>query len=279
MRILAGVWLALAVMAAPVAADERTLADIREELSALQSELDRLERELSTTGGAEAPEGAGSLRDRVETVERELQRIIGATEQLEIRIERIVADGTNRIGDIEFRLTELEGGDIGEIGRTEPLGGEEVDGLGGLDAGRLDDIGDAAPEAPSAELAVSEQADFDAAQAALDDGRHEEAAEMFGRFVESYPGGPLTPAAHFRRGQALDEAGRVSPAARAYLDAYSAAPEGDFAPEALLRLGFALDTLGQRSESCVMFEELLERFPDSARAEDARAAHGELGCG
>ena len=276
MRRLAALCLAV-VLAAPAAADERTLADIRAELSALQSELDRLERELSPTGAAQSPDDGGSLRDRVDTVGSELQRIIGKTEQLEIRIERIVADGTNRIGDIEFRLTELEGGDIGEIGRTEPLGGEEVDGLGGLDSGRLGEIEADAPE-PSAEMAVSEQADFDAAQAALDEGRHEEAVERFTRFVESYPGGPLTPEAQFRRGEALEAEGRDSPAARAYLDAYSAEPDGNFAPDALYRLGRALDTLGQRQESCVMFEELVERFPNSARAGDARAALGDLGC-
>ena len=33
-------------------------------------------------------------------------------------VRRIVDDATNRVGDIEFRLTELEGGDTSVAGRS-----------------------------------------------------------------------------------------------------------------------------------------------------------------
>ena len=57
-------------------------------------------------------------------MESELQRLTSKTEELENRVNRIVADGTRRIGDLEFRLVELEGGDVGALGQTSTLGGE-----------------------------------------------------------------------------------------------------------------------------------------------------------
>ncbi|MCQ8811847.1 hypothetical protein NQU36_28345, partial [Escherichia coli] len=71
-----------------------------------------------------APVGATTL-ERVDAIEAELTRLTARTEELQGRVERVVADGTNRLGDLEFRVCELEPGcDIGEIGDTLPIGGE-----------------------------------------------------------------------------------------------------------------------------------------------------------
>ena len=110
---------------AAAAKDDQTLADVRQELTVLNVEIQKLKRELSTTGAASGGTTGGSLLDNVEGVESELQRLTGKIEQLEFRIGRVVADGTNRIGDLEFRLVELEGGDTSAIGETSTLGGEE----------------------------------------------------------------------------------------------------------------------------------------------------------
>ena len=88
-----------------------------------------------------------------------------------------------------------------------------------------------------AELAVSEQADFDRAKEVLGQGDFQGAAALFATYAQSYPGGPLIPEAHYLRGEALSKQGDTANAARAYLDAFSAAPEGPLAGDALLKLG------------------------------------------
>ena len=162
--------LLLAFLALPltIQAQERTqtLADIRQDLSVLYYELQRLNRELSTT---QAPSGIGSgasVNDRLDAIEAELRRLTGATEKLEFRINQVVKDGTNRVGDLEFRLVELEGGDISTLGETSTLGG---------DVKQLPV--DETPQAET-ELAVGEEADFAMAQTALEEERFEEAAEL-----------------------------------------------------------------------------------------------------
>ena len=261
--------LCLALLTVPVAAQSReeSLADIRQELSVLYVEVQRLRRELSTTGAPGVAIAGTSVLDRVDSIEAELQRLTSKTEELENRIDRIVVDGTNRIGDLEFRLVELEGGDIGQLGETTTLGG-----------GELPEAPVAAPAPGGAELAVGEQADFERAQTAFEEGNYQVAAEQFQTFTETYTGGPLTGEAHFLRGQALAAMGLDTGAARAFLESFSGSPNGDRAPEALLQLGLSLDRLGQSDEACITLGEVTARFPASSASLDAQSARASLGC-
>ncbi len=267
--------LCLAGAAAP-AQDAATLADIRADLAALRAEIGALQDELSEgegggAGGTARPAGPATL-ERVDAIERELQRLTGLTEELQFRIEEIVRDGTNRIGDLEFRLCELEPGcDISALGETPLLGGDAAPG-----APDPDPAPDPGPDGP--QLAVDEQADFDAARAAFDAGDWARAAALFADHVETYPGGPLSSEADFLRGAALGELGQTAQAARAYLDAFSRTPDGPRAPEALLRLGEALGTLGQTQDACITLGEVGVRFPGSDAAGAAEDARARLEC-
>ena len=248
-------------------AQSQTLADIRQELTVLNVEVQKLRRELSTTGGASVAVGGNTL-DRLNAIESELQRLTSKTEEMEFRIDRIVKDGTNRIGDLEFRLVELEGGDVSELGQTSTLGG-----------GELPAVAPVAPTTPPAtQLAEQEQADFERAQAAFASGDFRAAADQFATFNETYPGGPLAIEAELRRGQALESLGDVRESARAYLAAFSLNPQSPFAPEVLFRLGAGLGRLGQTSEACLTLQEVAVRFPTSPYVAQADATRTNLAC-
>ncbi|MEI4233874.1 tol-pal system protein YbgF [Roseovarius sp. D22-M7] len=269
--------IALLVALAPggaVAQDNQTLADIRQELSVLSVELKKLRRELNTTGGVSAPSGDGSILDRVNAIESEVQRLTGKTEELEFRIERVVSDGTNRLGDLEFRLCELEPGcDISNFEPGSTLGGVAPPQSPSASVAVPDEDGGDGPQ-----LAVGERDDFERAQAALEAGDHAAAAEQFAAFREAYPGSPLSTRAGLLRGEALDAAGRTADAARAYLDAFSAAPNTDDAPEALFRLGRALGQLGQTEDACVTLGQVAERYPNADAVASARSEMARIGC-
>ncbi len=250
------------------AQEGETLADIRQELQVLFVEVQRLRRELSTTGAPQANlSGTGAL-ERIDAMETELRRLTGLTEELENRINSVVSDGTNRLGDLRFRVCELEDGcDIADLDETPPLGGVD-----------LPEAAQPAPAGDGAQLAVGEQQDFDRAKAAYDAGEYRRAADLFQAFTETYTGGPMTGEAHFLRGQALSELGETAPAARAFLEAFSGQPQGPRAPEALLQLGLKLDALDQRADACTTLGEVSTRFPDSPAAGEAEAARSDIGC-
>lgn len=266
--------LCLAVLPVGAIAQDRsqTLADIRQDLSLLSVEVQRLKRELSTTGGSAANAGNGHVLDRVAVIESELQRLTGKTEELENRINRIVADGTNRIGDLEFRLVELEGGDVSTLGETSTLGG------GQESAGTPVAAGPTPAQLPETGMAMSEEADFRRAEEALASGDFRRAAELFATFNETYPGGPLGPLAALKRGEALAALGDTREAARSYLDAYSMNPNGEHAPQALLKLGGALGQLKQVDAACQTLAQLEERFPKAGEVGQARAEMRTLSC-
>ena len=77
------------------AQDQQTLADIRQELTVLYVEVQRLKREMSTTGAPSVDVAGSSVLDRVSAMEEELQRLTAKTEELDNRVQRVVADGTN----------------------------------------------------------------------------------------------------------------------------------------------------------------------------------------
>ena len=276
MRLISSVVIIMALAwAGAASAQDRaeTLADIRQELSVLYVEIQKLKRELSTTGASGELTVGGSLIDRVTAIEGELQRLTSKTEQMGFRIDQVATDGGNRVGDLEFRLCELEADcDIGALGQGTTLGGV-IPQSGGSDAIISDSgIGDAP------QLAVGEQADFEAAETTLANGEYISAAEQFANFQANYPGGPLNARAGLLRGEALEGAGEMTEAARAYLEAFSVAPNGPLAPDALYRLGNALGQLGQTEEACVTLGEVSARFPGGHAAQEAAAAMQSFGC-
>ena len=270
---------------------DETLADIRQEMSVLYVELQKLKRELSTTGGVNDAQVGGSVIDRVGAIESELQRLTSKTEELEFRIDQVVNDGTNRLGDLEFRLCELETDcDVGQLGQSTTLGGTapSTGSTAGSQSGTSGSIGSdssssntgasTGSETSGVQMAVGEQADYDEAAKAMEEGDYAAAADQFALFIKNYPGSPLEAEAGLKRGEALEKAGETSNAARAYLDTFSAAPNGPKAPEALFRLGRALGQLGQTDEACVTLAEVGFRFPNTQPAQNAQAERQALSC-
>ncbi|MEM8593001.1 MAG: tol-pal system protein YbgF [Pseudomonadota bacterium] len=263
-----GFFLAFAFLAAPAfAQQEQTIADIRQELSVIFVDLQRLKQELNTTGSVGSAQG-GSVLDRVNALEARVQALTAKSEQLEFRIDSVVRDGTNRIGDIEFRLCELEEGcDIAALPDLPVLGGDAAA-----------PVPSATPSPDISGLTVNENADFQAAQAAFDGEDFALSADRFATFVATYPGGPLTIDAQYFQGLSHEGLGEMRAAARAYLDAFTADPVGSRAPDALFKLGTSLGALGQQEEACVTLAEVINRFPGGEAAANAASAQGPLGC-
>jgi tol-pal system protein YbgF len=250
-----------------------SVADVKAQLTVLNGQIGQLREELVRRGAANGlPADPASALARLDQLEAELKRLTDRVDVLTNDIGRIVEDASNRVGDIEFRLTELEGGEP----MAAPVPAPQLG--GGLTGPKPRP---AAPEVAPAEavnMAGAEQSDFDAAVAAADSGDNARAAALFATFLESYPGGPLTTTAQYRRGEALAATGDWRGAARSYLDAFSGAPQDPQAPQALLKLGTSLGKLGQAREACLTLAEVESRYPGSEAAGRVAAEKQSLGC-
>jgi len=263
--------IALGLSAPAAFAQEQTLADIRQQLTVLYVDVQRLRTELSTTGALTTGSVGNTPLDRLNAIEAELVRLTSKTEEVEFRVNRITVDGTNRIGDLEFRLCELEAGcDIASLGETPSLGG--VDSAANVPSAQP------APAPGGPALAIGESEDYKRAQEALAAGDFRATADQLATFGTTYPGSPIAAEAAFLRGQALEGLGEMTNAARAYLEAFSVNPEGVQAPQALFKLGFSLGSIGQVEDACLTLAEVGVRFPASAAETDAQTAMARFGC-
>ena len=265
-----------------LAQDAQSLADVKAELAQLAAQFLTLKQELVSSGAAANGSAGGDALQRLDAIEAELTKLTAKTEEVELKLNAVIADGTNRIGDIEFRLCEqTQGCDPSTLPVTPDLGAL----ASGATAPVVPDATLAAPtllNAPSAsdgvELALNEKADFERAKAMYDSGDFLGAADLFKTYAQSYPGGPLVPQADMYRGDALSTAGDTAKAARAYLDAFSANQTGPLAGQSLTKLGQSLGKLGQGPEACVTLAEVGKRFPGSADEATAKAAMVAQGC-
>lgn len=266
----------------------QTLADVKAELAVLARQVAALKAQLVQTGAATGAAGGGDALQRMDAIEAELTRLTATTEEVDLRLRKVVADATNRIGDIEFRICDMQPGcDPSKLPPTPELGGaaagpEPAPGAasGTASAGQSpgQSVGQSVRQSGSGDLAVNEQSDFNAAKKAFDAGDYAKAAAMFATFAKTYTGGKLTQQALVLRGDALDKSGDIANSARAYLQAFSGQPTGPFAGKALTRLGQQLAKLGQRHEACVTLTEVGRRFPGTPDADNAMAAMQAMGC-
>jgi len=265
------------------AADPQTLADIKQELAVLYVQLKGLKRELVTTQSPGLQNAGPGFQERIDALELAVQNLTNKTEELENRIEHVVADGTMQVHDLTFRLCELQKGcDTSKLDLDKVLGGVAPPAAApGQAVGTTNAAITPAPGAGTPagdELAVGEQDDFDAALAAYKAKDYGQAVNLFQTFNTTYPGGPLAAAAHLYRGLALDGLGQTGEAARAYLDAFSVDPNGQEAPMALFQLGLSLNSLGQTDQACVTLNEVGVRFPGDVMVQKADNARARIGC-
>ncbi|MBB5515956.1 tol-pal system protein YbgF [Rubricella aquisinus] len=251
---------------------EMSLEDIRRELISLGEVLEDLRNELRPSGQFAPSTGTPpdpSLLARLDGLEARLREATGRMETLRFDLERIADDGGRRLSDLDFRVTMMEGADPSFVPPATPLGG-----------------GVTAPtETPglatgAAQTAVSEQADFDRALAAFNQGNFAQAVQGFSSFLELYGEGPLSADARYWLAESQFGNAQYQPAAMGFLGIFSGAPNGERAPEALLKLGGALARLGQTEEACLTFDEALARFGNAqgesfiVRAQTEKGLHG-----
>jgi tol-pal system protein YbgF len=242
---------------------------------------------VAAGGAAEAQQGVGSMTGmtaRLSDLEAEVRRLTAMLEEVQNRQRLIAEEAARRFSDIEFRLTELEGGDVGGLQPVPPLGGIGS-GLGGgaaIGMAQGTDVGTVAPrDTQLAAVSVAEQGDLDRAAADVQQGRYDQAEDRLRRFLRDYPASPLTGDAWYWLGESQLVRGATGEAARSYLSGYNADRRGARAPHNLYGLGVSLGRLGQINEACLTLREVGAQFPSAPDGLVAKAASeaDALACG
>ncbi len=248
-------------------------------LDILDAEIADIRARLGGAGGAAPAAPSGDVMLRLDRLEAEIRKLTGKVEELTFSQSRIAEDAARRFGDIEFRLTELEGGDISTLGEPEPLGGGAAQPQAQASSGGSS--GGVPTNQVLAEVSISEQGDLDRAVRDVQQGRFDQGEDRLRGFLTTYPGSPLSPVAYFWLGESQFIRGNYQDAARSFLDGYNADQSAERAPHSLYRLGVTLGRLGQINEACLTLREVRNQYPNGpqdliGKADEER---DQLACG
>ena len=222
------------------------IADIRARLG---GSIQQPSRTPSTTGG-----DVGAL-------ESEIQRLTAKIERLENQIRQLNAQASNRFGDIEFRLNELEG--VPNDGSSQPL---------------IPNQGAQLEVQQGPTVSATEQGDLDRAINDVNQGRFDQAEDRLRQFISAYPRSPLVGEAWYWLGESQFVRGNLADAARSYLNGYQVDRGGRRAPGNLLKLGVSLGRLGQLNEACSTLAEVRRQYPSAPEAIRADSEADGLAC-
>ena len=268
---------------------EATLADIRQELEFLLGEVRYLKSQLVTTGPPQSSSArrGGSVALRVDAIESELRQLTGAVEELQFRVETIVEDGTRRIGDLEFRLVELEGGDLSSVGKVPALGTAEPDSAKAkeTEAAAAESSGESTGNGTEDEAAAPRkpvypgETPFEVAMAAFEAGNYADALGYLDTALDPDSDAETFAEVRFWQGESHFALQDWQSAASSYLDSFSSSPKGPHASGSILGLGVSLGELGHADEACLMLSEAAVRAPnDPEVAGMARRERVRFGC-
>lgn len=271
--------------------DPDTLADMQVALRAISSDLQALRAELLASGSEGfAAAGGDSVIDRMNAMESRIADLTAQTERLSNSIRRVVAESGNRIGDLEFRLCEIDPNcDLGAL-MSEQLGAGTgaaavAPGVEGPASAALPSDISAVVLPPPAEQPADvappteeEDREFAEARIAVEQGRWQDAVAQLEHLVSAHAGGPLTAESLYLLGRAQHAGSAPEAAAQSWLMAFSAAPDGARAPASLLALAQVLTEMGTAEDACPYLEELGRRFPNSAEAETAAGMAPAAAC-
>ncbi|MFZ4688543.1 MAG: YbgF trimerization domain-containing protein [Polymorphobacter sp.] len=258
----------------PLAAQDLDPVRVEKRVGKLESEMRAVQRKVFPGGDpkffepeitapvAAAPVPVGNpasspladLSERVGQLETQLRTLTGQVEANQFKVRQLEEAQVKLRGDVEFRLTALEGG-----GGAVPAAAGAAVLAAPPKAGAKPD-----PKAPKTDLAAKPPAkpaatpdaawkaayakalakDWPATETAMTD------------FVAGYPKSPRVPQAQYWLGRSFAAREQHAQAAKSYLELYQTAPRSDRAPDSLIGLAGAMNGLKKPKDACRVLGEL-----------------------
>jgi tol-pal system protein YbgF len=281
--------LGAAVVALPASAQRLSLAE----------RVERLEQQQASGQGGNAVD----LVNQNQALQQQVQSLQGQVEELKHQLDEAKQRSKDQYIDLDSRIGRMEGhapngappSAAGANARDNAppadiqLGGGNGDqqqppprnsardvpqnARGNVGELRDDERGDLnAPPggaqdrgAPPAD-AAGEQPTYDAAFAALKDGRYAESARRFQSFLDQYPNSGLASNAYYWLGESYYVTQNYKIALQSFQTLLQRYPESQKAPDALLKVGYSQYELKQWDQAEATLNQVVQTYPDTTVA-------------
>jgi len=280
--------LASAVVALPASAQRLSLAE----------RVERLEQQQAGGQGGNAVD----LVNQINALQSQVQSLQGQVEELKHQLDEAKQRSKDQYIDLDSRIGRMEGhapngapppaaganardnapppdiqlgggnGDQAPAPRNSArdvpqnargnVGELRDDERGDLNAPPPDQRDSGAPPADAA----GEQPTYDAAFAALKDGRYAESARRFQSFLDQYPSSGLASNAYYWLGESYYVTQNYKIALQSFQTLLQRYPESQKAPDALLKVGYSQYELKQWDQAEATLNQVVQTYPDTTVA-------------
>jgi tol-pal system protein YbgF len=213
--------------------------------------------------GSPASQPLVDLTERVGELERQLRTLTGQVEANQFKMRQLEEAQAKLRGDVEFRLTALEGGGAGAAAATTPdapakpaAKTAKADAAEKPAADKPELRPEPRPDPRPAPKAATADAAWKAAYAEAIAKDWPGTVSAMTAFIADWPKSTRIPQAQYWLGRANAEQGQNAEAARAYLEVYKNAPKSDRAPDSLIGLAGAMNALKKPKDACKVLSEL-----------------------
>ena len=245
----------------------------------------------------EQQQGQGNAQANIELVNQinalqaQLQNLQGQIEELRHQVSELKDHSKDQYIDLDSRIGRLEG-------RNPAPAAAGTAAAGGASAAPMQDVQLGAPQSgaqpPQAAVASATPAQapsvdnpedaaatdaaqapanpedaksaYDAAFAALKDGRYAESARGFQAFIAQYPNDELTPNAYYWLGESYYVTQNYPVSLDAFRKLLAQFPNSQKAPDALLKIGYCQYEMKQWDQAQATLNQVLQRYPNTTVA-------------
>ena len=222
-------------------------------------------------------------RATVDEMQRDMGAIQGRVEETRYSSRQSSAQ---RLENIEARLAALEQGQV----RAPAAAPGNVGGAPALQEGATESVTppavEAAPAPPRPEIAANDLAreearempdDYRKGLAQVRQGEYDKALQSFRDFLRTNGDSPLAANAQYWIGECYYQRGQYSQAIVALNDLWRQHPKSDRVPPALLKIGLTFMQMNNKSDARLFFQKVVNDFPSSPEAAQAREKLRTLG--
>lgn len=248
----------------------------------LENRINRLETRMNN-------QGLGDLINRLEQLQREMQRVIGELEVQSHELKTLKEQQRKVYSDIDSRIRKMEQA-IANPGQTGTQGGSGANvpvapatGLSGQSGGSVPvlprDGGTAtAPQQPlSPQQKVMTEVERNLARSAyerafnlLKQGRYDLAIKSFEAFLETYPTAAYADNAQYWLGEANYAKKRYKVALTEFKKVIDNYPSSPKRADAMLKMGYTYGELGDNRQAMQTLNTIVSTFPDTTAAKLAQ---------
>ncbi|MCY3822133.1 MAG: tol-pal system protein YbgF [Gammaproteobacteria bacterium] len=214
-----------------------------------------------TSAGTSQPASQlGQLFYQMQLLRDEVQRLNGALEEQQHRIERLAREQHERYLGLDKRIVELSGAS------PDASADDRFDRRG---------VGtDRQIQQPGA--APTERIAYESAYQKMERREYEAAGQGFQQLIEAYPNGQFTPNAFYWLGELHRKNGDPESARQSFVQVVTLYPDHSKVPDALYKLGVVYAQLDELALAIEYLDRVLSEYPDSTAAGLAEQHAAEL---